>query len=63
MKQDYLEQRFQMGLETTLCYSEVISHSSSGGRNIKLGILFWPCGAGFPGTWPAPSPIFLAGKY
>lgn len=30
-KQDYLEQRFQMGLEMTLCYSEIISHSSSGG--------------------------------
>lgn len=30
-KQDYLEQRFQMGLEMTLCYSEIISHSSSSG--------------------------------
>lgn len=54
-KQDYLEQWFQMGLEMTLCYSEIIGNSSSGGRNVKLGTLFWEHGAGIPGIWPALS--------
>lgn len=31
-KQDYHEQRLQMGLEMILCYSEIIGHSSSSGE-------------------------------
>lgn len=40
----------------TLCYSEIIGHSSRGGRNVKPSTLFWGHGAGILGTWPAPSP-------
>lgn len=39
----------------TLCYSEIISHSRSGGRDVKQGTLFWGHSAGILGTWPAPS--------
>lgn len=56
LKPDYLQQRFQMGLEMTLCYSEIIGHSSSGGRNVKPSTLSWGHGAGILGTQPQHSP-------
>lgn len=61
-KQDYHEQRFQMGLEMILGYSEIISHSSSGEPS-SPGYFSGGMALAFQALGQHPCPPFLAGKY
>lgn len=62
-KQDYHEQRFQMGLEMILCYSEIISHSSSSGEASSPEYFSGGMALVFQALGQHPCPPFLAGKY